>query len=154
MRNPWLSSLVPSDRSGPTNLSRYDILPYFWLIFAVLWLIFGLFFFVIKTPLWLGIYLKQRNLCRIIPPDFLNVDSLSMILEEEKRNMEVLSNLMGSSHYYFEICHTLLRQYRKMVFLRENFKNKRFRWSGEPRKNQGSTGGYWNHSGSENTGFA
>lgn len=38
----------------------------------------------VKVPLWLGINLKQQRKCKIYPPDWMNVDVLETIKEEEK----------------------------------------------------------------------
>ena len=55
-------------------------------------------------------YLKQKNLCRIIPPDFLNCDTLQLILDDEKIQKDSLSDLPSTSPYYFEICQLLLKK--------------------------------------------
>ena len=36
------------------------------------------------VPLWLGIYLRKRNLCRLVAPDWLNVEHLKKVLAHER----------------------------------------------------------------------
>lgn len=50
-----------------------------------------------RVPLWLGINLYRSSKCKIIPPDWLNVDILQKIKEEEKANP--LFTPMPSEHY-------------------------------------------------------
>lgn len=38
------------------------------------------------VPLWLGINLKRRNKCRILSPDWMDIDKLAEKKEEEKNS--------------------------------------------------------------------
>ena len=44
-----------------------------------------------KVPIWLAIYLRKRNKCRIIAPEWLNIEYLSEKLKEEKTKVNELS---------------------------------------------------------------
>lgn len=39
-----------------------------------------------NVPLWLGVMLKQKQKCRIVPPDWMDMEVLENIKEEEKRS--------------------------------------------------------------------
>lgn len=39
-----------------------------------------------NVPLWLGVMLKQKQKCRIVPPEWMVIDTLENIKEEEKRS--------------------------------------------------------------------
>lgn len=43
-----------------------------------------------RVPLWLALQLKQRNECSLVPPQWLSVEGLKQLLDEERRN-EVFS---------------------------------------------------------------
>lgn len=51
----------------------------------------------IQVPLWLAINLRQRQKCRILPPDWMTVENLTKIKEEETDS--AIFTLMPSSHY-------------------------------------------------------
>ncbi|MCO5556839.1 hypothetical protein L7F22_017629 [Adiantum nelumboides] len=38
----------------------------------------------VRVPLWLAIALKKRSKCRIQPPDWMSVEKLTQVLEEER----------------------------------------------------------------------
>ena len=40
----------------------------------------------VHVPLWLGIHLRKQQKCRIVPPQWMDMDLLEEIKEEEKRN--------------------------------------------------------------------
>jgi GINS complex subunit 2 len=42
-----------------------------------------------SVPLWLAIYLRKRNLCRLIPPQWLHVTHLKKVLSHERNPNEV-----------------------------------------------------------------
>lgn len=37
-----------------------------------------------NVPLWLAVMLKQKQKCRIVPPDWMDIDALETIKEAEK----------------------------------------------------------------------
>lgn len=39
-----------------------------------------------NVPLWLGVMLKQKQKCRMVPPDWMDIEVLENIKEEEKRS--------------------------------------------------------------------
>lgn len=39
-----------------------------------------------NVPLWLAMMLKQKQKCRIVPPDWMDLEVLENIKEEEKRS--------------------------------------------------------------------
>ncbi|XP_069758231.1 DNA replication complex GINS protein PSF2 [Narcine bancroftii] len=51
----------------------------------------------VDVPLWLAINLKQRQKCRIIAPDWMDVDKLEQIKERERK--EETFTPMASPHY-------------------------------------------------------
>lgn len=40
----------------------------------------------VHVPLWLAIHMKKQQKCRIVPPDWMDVDFLEEVREEEKRS--------------------------------------------------------------------
>lgn len=59
------------------------------------------------VPLWVALYLREQQKCRIIPPDWLTLDKLTTCKEmEESEN----GCTMPPHPQYTEIC-TLLLQY-------------------------------------------
>ncbi|CAG9763870.1 unnamed protein product [Ceutorhynchus assimilis] len=40
----------------------------------------------VRVPLWMAIDLKKRQQCKIVPPDWMDVDYLTRLKEEEKVN--------------------------------------------------------------------
>ncbi|XP_022918285.1 probable DNA replication complex GINS protein PSF2 isoform X2 [Onthophagus taurus] len=54
----------------------------------------------ITVPLWIAINLKQQLKCKIQPPDWMNVDELERIKEEEKVSRTFIK--MPSEHYMVE----------------------------------------------------
>uniref|UniRef100_A0A1B6CNC0 DNA replication complex GINS protein PSF2 n=1 Tax=Clastoptera arizonana TaxID=38151 RepID=A0A1B6CNC0_9HEMI len=51
----------------------------------------------VVVPIWIAINLRQRQKCRIVPPDWMNVDVLLEKKEEEKNNR--LFTKMPDEHY-------------------------------------------------------
>ncbi|OCF31110.1 DNA replication complex GINS protein PSF2 [Kwoniella heveanensis CBS 569] len=41
-----------------------------------------------RVPLWLALSLKRKRKCRIVPPEWLNVDHIQALLKDEKENLE------------------------------------------------------------------
>ncbi|WVF70572.1 DNA replication complex GINS protein PSF2 [Kwoniella sp. CBS 6097] len=41
-----------------------------------------------RVPLWLALSLKRKRKCRIVPPEWLNVDHIQSLLKDEKENIE------------------------------------------------------------------
>lgn len=39
----------------------------------------------LHVPLWLAVHLRRQQKCRIVPPDWMNLEHLEDIREEEKR---------------------------------------------------------------------
>ncbi|XP_063822311.1 probable DNA replication complex GINS protein PSF2 [Ostrinia nubilalis] len=54
----------------------------------------------LNVPLWLGIMLKQKQKCRIVPPEWMELDALENIKEEEKRSR--FFTKMPNEHYMVE----------------------------------------------------
>ncbi|KAL0842474.1 hypothetical protein ABMA28_014568 [Loxostege sticticalis] len=54
----------------------------------------------LNVPLWLAIMLKQKQKCRIVPPDWMDLDVLENIKEEEKRSR--FFTKMPNEHYMVE----------------------------------------------------
>ncbi|XP_030060410.1 DNA replication complex GINS protein PSF2 [Microcaecilia unicolor] len=50
-----------------------------------------------EVPLWLAVNLKQRQKCRIVPPEWMDVEKLEEIREQERR--EDTFTPMPSPHY-------------------------------------------------------
>jgi GINS complex subunit 2 len=57
------------------------------------------------VPIWVAVVMKQKHLCKIIPPSWLTVESLESILERESRNQE----FQEFDFYFLEICFILLK---------------------------------------------
>ncbi|XP_069822418.1 DNA replication complex GINS protein PSF2 [Dendropsophus ebraccatus] len=51
----------------------------------------------VQVPLWLAINLKQRQKCRIVPPEWMDVDKLEEIRDNERR--EDTFTPMPNPHY-------------------------------------------------------
>ncbi len=51
-------------------------------------------------PFWLASLLRKRNLCRVKPPEWMNSESLTNVLAEEKRFVNEWQKL---PHHYIEI---------------------------------------------------
>ncbi|KAM3961304.1 DNA replication complex GINS protein PSF2-like protein [Aphomia sociella] len=54
----------------------------------------------LNVPLWLAIMLKQKQKCRVVPPEWMEVDKLENIKEEEKRSR--FFTKMPNPHYMVE----------------------------------------------------
>ncbi|WVQ97352.1 DNA replication complex GINS protein PSF2 [Kwoniella sp. CBS 9459] len=46
-----------------------------------------------RVPLWLALSLKRKRKCRIVPPEWLNVDHIQALLKDEKENIEGFGQL-------------------------------------------------------------
>ncbi|XP_065210692.1 DNA replication complex GINS protein PSF2 [Planococcus citri] len=57
------------------------------------------------VPLWLGVNLKQRNKCRILSPDWMDVEKLEDKKEEEKKS-KFFTKMPHEN--YLEVTHLLL----------------------------------------------
>jgi GINS complex subunit 2 len=53
----------------------------------------------VQVPLWVAVYLKKLNKCRIYAPNWLTLDYLKGIKESEVSNKE----LTQMPEYYYEI---------------------------------------------------
>ncbi|MBN3316630.1 PSF2 protein, partial [Atractosteus spatula] len=59
----------------------------------------------VDVPVWLAINLKQRQKCRIVPPDWMDVEKLEEIREQERKG-EMFTPM--PSPYYMELTKLLL----------------------------------------------
>jgi GINS complex subunit 2 len=57
------------------------------------------------VPIWIAIVMKQKHLCKIIPPLWLTVEALEASLEMESRNQE----FQDFEFYFLEICFMILK---------------------------------------------
>ncbi|OWR45505.1 probable DNA replication complex GINS protein PSF2 [Danaus plexippus] len=53
-----------------------------------------------NVPLWLAVMLKQKQKCRIVPPDWMDIEILEGIKEEEKKSR--FFTKMPNEHYMVE----------------------------------------------------
>ncbi|KAJ1612807.1 DNA replication complex GINS protein PSF2 [Cryptosporidium canis] len=54
-----------------------------------------------KVPLWVAKYLDSKNLCKLIPPDWLTLEGLrKLLLDEDKLGQESLTYI---DFYYYQI---------------------------------------------------
>ncbi|GBG41871.1 hypothetical protein CBR_g83733, partial [Chara braunii] len=84
----------------------------------------------VKVPLWLALSLKKRRKCTLQTPDWMNVDNLARVLEEERESTGVFQEL---PFHYIEISQLLfdnaiedLCDHYKMRTLIEDIRNVRF----------------------------
>ncbi|KAF3817588.1 hypothetical protein GH733_012875 [Mirounga leonina] len=61
----------------------------------------------VEVPLWLAINLKQRQKCRLIPPEWMDVEKLEKIRDHERKE-ETFTPM--PSPYYMELTKLLLNQ--------------------------------------------
>ncbi|KAF7288048.1 DNA replication complex GINS protein PSF2-like protein [Rhynchophorus ferrugineus] len=54
----------------------------------------------IRVPLWVAVNLKKQQQCKIIPPDWMDLEKLEFLKEEEKSNKSFVK--MPSDHYMIE----------------------------------------------------
>ncbi|XP_041977198.1 probable DNA replication complex GINS protein PSF2 [Aricia agestis] len=54
----------------------------------------------LNVPLWLGVMLKQKQKCRIVPPEWMDIEVLEEIKEEEKKSR--FFTKMPNEHYMVE----------------------------------------------------
>ncbi|XP_043937692.1 DNA replication complex GINS protein PSF2 [Protopterus annectens] len=59
----------------------------------------------VEVPLWLAINLKQRQKCRIVPPEWMDVEKLEQIREQERKE-ETFTPMPNP--YYMELTKLLL----------------------------------------------
>ncbi|XP_014299783.1 DNA replication complex GINS protein PSF2 [Microplitis demolitor] len=59
----------------------------------------------VKVPIWLAISLKQQQKCRILCPDWMQLENLDIIKENEKQSKDFTA--MPSKHY-MDVTHILL----------------------------------------------
>ncbi|KAI6177976.1 DNA replication complex GINS protein PSF2 [Aphelenchoides besseyi] len=60
--------------------------------------------FPLTVPLWFGMYLKRRHKCKIVNPDWLNMDDLKRMIVHE----DDIPTLSKVPKHYFEIAHMVL----------------------------------------------
>ncbi|XP_017321080.1 DNA replication complex GINS protein PSF2 [Ictalurus punctatus] len=60
---------------------------------------------MVEVPVWLALNLKQRQKCRIVPPEWMDADKLEEIREQERRE-EAFTPI--PSPYYMELTKLLL----------------------------------------------
>mmetsp|Transcript_25999 Transcript_25999/g.30642 ORF Transcript_25999/g.30642 Transcript_25999/m.30642 type:complete len:245 (-) Transcript_25999:125-859(-) len=58
------------------------------------------------VPLWLGVYLRKRNLCRLVAPIWMNEDTLKDVLAHERKEDDFSKDL---PFRYMEIARTVLQ---------------------------------------------
>jgi len=76
--------IVPTFNSAPVYLIGGDIGPFRASIPTM-------------VPLWVAVNLKQQQQCKIIPPDWMDVEKLTSLKEDEKSNQSFIK--MPSEHY-------------------------------------------------------
>jgi len=59
------------------------------------------------VPLWLALYLRVRNKCRISPPDFLDSDNIKILVDNEKSMKNSLTPLPDE---FFDIAFIFLKE--------------------------------------------
>ncbi|KAH8933395.1 hypothetical protein BDL97_18G028700 [Sphagnum fallax] len=64
----------------------------------------------VKVPLWLGIAMKKRSKCRIQPPDWMSVERLAQVLDDER---EAPREFQPLPFHYVEISRLLLDKYSR-----------------------------------------
>lgn len=61
-----------------------------------------------KVPLWLALVMKKQQRCQIVPPEWLSVEVLTSIYEEEAKTVDRFSNRLPMN--WLEIGHILLNK--------------------------------------------
>lgn len=61
----------------------------------------------VLVPLWLAIYLKLKNKCRINPPSILESEQIQIYLKREKEDNEFLTQIPD---HFFEIANIFLKE--------------------------------------------
>jgi len=61
------------------------------------------------VPLWVAIYLRKRNLCRLIIPSWMSVENLKSVLESEVANKDTFSDYTVLPFRYKEISRSILQ---------------------------------------------
>ena len=67
----------------------------------------------VKVPLWLAVYLKQRNKCDVQVPNWLSIEFLKRVRTEERHKddkgaLSAFTEVLP--YHYFEVAHVLLTQ--------------------------------------------
>lgn len=65
----------------------------------------------VRVPLWMAVTLKQQRKCKIQPPDWMNVEQLEELREEEKRS-KYITIYLPSNVFYFIVyfhCRTFIK---------------------------------------------
>jgi GINS complex subunit 2 len=57
------------------------------------------------VPIWVAVVMKQKHLCKIIPPSWMTVESLESILERESKSQE----FQAFDFYFLEVCFIILK---------------------------------------------
>ncbi|XP_014490995.1 DNA replication complex GINS protein PSF2 [Vigna radiata var. radiata] len=91
--------IVPNLKMGPLNFICGDFGPFTPQI-------------VTQVPLWLAIALKKRGKCSIRPPQWMSVEKLSKVLEEERDSQEMSDQL---PFHYVEISRLLFDHARDNI---------------------------------------
>lgn len=82
----------------------------------------------LRVPIWAALNLRQKKICRILPPDWMNVEKLNEKIEEEKASKYLLmffimtSTLIGiDSHVQYILFQILYTIAIKLLF--RNYSN-------------------------------
>lgn len=67
----------------------------------------------LNVPLWLAVTLRQQQKCRFVPPQWMDVDLLEEVREEEKQSRYYSSVLLFHLCYKFSI---LSRERSSVIF--------------------------------------
>ncbi|XP_058753729.1 DNA replication complex GINS protein PSF2 [Vicia villosa] len=67
---------------------------------------------VTQVPLWLAIALRRRGKCSIVPPQWMSVEKLTQVLEEERDSQEMSEHL---PFHYVEISRLLFDHARDNI---------------------------------------
>jgi len=104
------SSFTPSEMEFNAECIDIDIVPNFSL--RRLQLIEGEYgpfrpSMSMTVPLWVARFLKRRRRCQIVIPDWLKLDKLEELLDEERRDERVFKEL---PYHYYEISQILFQE--------------------------------------------
>jgi GINS complex subunit 2 len=61
------------------------------------------------VPLWMALYLRKRNLCRLIVPPWMSLENLKSVLESEVANKDTFSEYNVLPFRYKEISRSILQ---------------------------------------------
>ena len=62
-----------------------------------------------SVPLWIAVYLRRRNFCRLILPSWMSLDNLKAVLEMEVANKDKFSDYESLPFRYKEISRCILQ---------------------------------------------